>query len=355
MTRLLIAASGTGGHIFPALAVAEALPQSWKICWLGVSNRLETQLVPAKYKLSTISLRGLEKGGMQKFLQLLRLIFATWSVIRLIQKKNIQILFTTGGYISAPAILAAKFCRKKIILHESNAFPGKVTRFLGRFCDYVALGLPPARDYLPKCNSIVTGTPVRKLFRIKNQLPLWVPKGSGPLLLVIGGSQGALGLNQMVRNALPELLNKGCRVVHIVGNNEKKIMQHQNLVEKTFTNEIPGLLQHADLVISRAGAGTLSELAVCKAPAILVPYPYATDSHQDFNAAYASQFGAAIIVQEHEAHNKSLENALNRLLSKHLSNSSQSFNPLLKMKEGMVEIARKEAHQKVIELLFGFT
>ena len=156
MHRLLIAASGTGGHLFPAIAIAEALPNSWEISWLGVPDRLEVDLIPKEYDLTTISVRGLGKHGLKNIFKLLKLILATWSVIRLIQRKKIQIVFTTGGYISAPAILAAKLCRKKVMLHESNAFPGKVTRLLGRFCDLVALGLPTAVEYLPNCRSVVT-------------------------------------------------------------------------------------------------------------------------------------------------------------------------------------------------------
>ena len=351
MPKLLIAASGTGGHIFPALAIAETLPESWDISWLGVPDRLEVQLVPKKYKLTTIALKGLGQGGLEKLVQLLRVIFSTYIVIRLIQRQRIQIVFTTGGYISAPAILAAKICRKKVMLHESNAFPGKVTRLLGRFCDLVALGLPPAREYLPHSRAVVTGTPVRKKFLILNPLPSWVPTGDGPLIVVIGGSQGAIGLNKMVRNSLPTLLENGCRVVHIVGNNETQATPHQNLVEMTFTDEIPGLLQNADLVISRAGAGTLSELAVSCSPAILVPYPYATDAHQDFNAAYAAQFGAALVVHQHDANKNVLKNALNRLLSERLSSISQSSKLLSQMKIGMKSISNKDAHSNVVELL----
>ncbi len=355
MPRLLIAASGTGGHIFPALAIAEALSKSWEINWLGVPDRLEVQLVPKKYELTTIALQGFSKGGLRKLIQLLRVISATYLVIRLIQRKRIQIVFTTGGYISAPAILAAKLCRKKVMLHESNAYPGKVTRLLGRFCDVVALGLPTAVEYLPNCQSVVTGTPVRKSFLISHDLPSWVPIGKGPLIVVIGGSQGAIGLNQMVRNTLPYLLENGCRVVHIIGKNEIQATPNQNLVEKTFTDEIPSLLQHADLVISRAGAGTLSELAVSSSPAILVPYPYATDAHQDLNAAYAAQFGGALIVHQHPPDMKGLTNALNRVLSERLTSSSQSSAFLSQMKIGMMNIAQKEAHNHVIDLLKKLT
>ena len=184
MPKLLIAASGTGGHLYPALAIADALPESWEISWLGVPDRLEVHLVPNKYDLTTISVKGLGKNGFMKFAQLIRLSIATVLVIRLIKRKQIEIVFTTGGYISVPAILAAKFCRKKVMMHESNALPGKATRIFGKFCDVVALGLAPAMQYLPNCRSVITGTPVRKDFLEISELPAWVPKSYSQLILV---------------------------------------------------------------------------------------------------------------------------------------------------------------------------
>ncbi|MFM7651940.1 MAG: UDP-N-acetylglucosamine--N-acetylmuramyl-(pentapeptide) pyrophosphoryl-undecaprenol N-acetylglucosamine transferase, partial [Vulcanococcus sp.] len=220
MARLLIAASGTGGHLFPALAVARAMPADWTIQWLGVPDRLEQQLVPATYPLHTVRAGGLQGRGLQKLVNLLRLLGATWSVRRLIRRECIQVVFSSGGYIAAPAILAARWCGIPVVLHESNGVPGKVTRLLGRLCTRLAVGLPQAAERLSSCRPRVTGTPVRQEFLQAAALPAWVPAGSGPLLLVMGGSQGAVGLNRMVRPLLPQLLACGCRVVHLSGSND---------------------------------------------------------------------------------------------------------------------------------------
>ena len=353
MARLLIAASGTGGHIFPALAVAETLSSSWEIHWLGVPDRLESKIVPSQYQLVTIPVRGLQGNFVSKVYQFFKLISATKFVISFIKEKNIQILFTTGGYIAAPSILAAKLVGIKVVLHESNALPGRVTRSLGRFCDLVALGLPDACQYLLRSNTLVTGTPVRKSFLTSQPIPNWIPFGKGPLLVVIGGSQGAIGLNRMMRSVLPFFLEKGCRVVHITGTNDPQhlYMQHQNLAIKTFSNEIPGLLQHADLVISRAGAGTVCELAVCGTPAVLVPYPSAKDDHQTINALCAAQFGAAVIVHEHETQHKALYETLDRLLASRLSDQNNEEDLLRKMQEGMQLMAMREAQETLVNIL----
>jgi UDP-N-acetylglucosamine--N-acetylmuramyl-(pentapeptide) pyrophosphoryl-undecaprenol N-acetylglucosamine transferase len=250
--------------------------------WLGVPDRLERELVPSHYPLHTVKAGGLQGRGLRKLLNLLRLLAATRTVRELIRRERIDIVFSSGGYIAAPAILAARWCRIPVVLHESNAIPGRVTRLLGRLCSRVAVGLAAAAERLPGSRPLVTGTPVRQAFLEPTPLPDWLPAGNGPLLLVMGGSQGAVGLNQMVRPLLAKLTAAGVRVVHLTGSNDPEAGQPlpAGVVELPFSDEIPGLLQHAALAISRSGAGALSELAVCGTPAVLVPYPAAADHHQ---------------------------------------------------------------------------
>ena len=345
MSRLLIAASGTGGHLFPALAVARALPADWQIQWLGVPNRLETELVPADIPLHTVNAGGLQGRGLEKLLNLLRLLGASWSVRQLIRREGIRVVFSTGGYIAAPAILAARWCGVPVVLHESNGVPGRVTRLLGKLCSRVAVGLPQAAERLPGCQPRVTGTPVRREFLEPAPLPAWVPAGAGPLLVVMGGSQGAVGLNRMVRPLLPQLLAAGCRVVHLSGNNDPDSgqLQHPAYAERPFSDEVPGLLQHADLVISRAGAGSLSELAVCGSPTILVPFPQAADKHQDANAGAAAALGAAVIVWQHPAEHPALGQAIWRLLGPRLRGCDPAVDPLLHLRAGMERLAVRDA------------
>ena len=353
MTRLLIVASGTGGHLFPALAVADALPESWSARWLGVPDRLETELVPERFGLVTVKAGGLQGRGLRKLLQLLRLLAASSTVVRLIRRQRLEAVLTTGGYIAAPAIIGARLCRVPVVLHESNAIPGRVTRLLGRFCTAVAVGLPAAASRIPGSRPILTGTPVRAAFLEPQALPDWVPEGDGPLLVVMGGSQGAVGLNRMVRAVLPELLAQGCRVVHLTGGNDPEVgtVNHDRLVERRFCDEIPGLLQHADLAISRAGAGSLSELAVCGTPSVLVPFPQAADGHQDANAACAAEFAGAVIVHQHAPEHPALANTLKRLLGTRLGLPNSDSSLLPRMRQGMEQLAERDADAQLVTLL----
>jgi len=348
MPRLLIAASGTGGHIYPALAFANSLPNSWTIDWLGVPNRLEIQLVPKKYNLVKLKVGGLQGNIFRKIFELFKLIFASLWVSMILRQKKIDVIFTTGGYISAPSILGAKFTGVPIVLHESNAIPGKVTRLLGRFCDHIALGIPSASDYLPKCKTSFTGTPVRTDFFLEQPLPSWVPLGEGLLIVVMGGSQGAKKMNEMVRTVLPWLLDKGCRIVHLTGKNDcfyrnlGQVKTHPNLVCKYFSDEIPSLLQNADLVISRAGASAICELLATKTPSILIPFPQSADHHQEFNAAYMAKFGGAIIVNQYNSD----KNILKKIISE-LFNS----NSLIKMKLNMKNFIFMNPEKKLFEII----
>lgn len=301
--KLLIAASGTGGHLFPALAAAEQLTD-YEIEWLGVPDRLETQLVPKDYPLHTIQVEGFQQRlGLGTLKILSRLVFSIFQVRRLLQAGRFQAVFTTGGYIAAPAVIAARLLGLPVVFHESNALPGKVTRWLSPWCSVVALGFASAAQYLPKAKTVWVGTPVRAQFHTKMAQPslpgLSLPD-HGPLIVVIGGSQGAVAVNQLVRAAAPAWFAAGASVVHLTGENDPNAadLKHPQYVALPFYHDMAGLLQRATLAISRAGAGTLTELAITHTPAILIPYPYAAEDHQTYNARSFEVAGAAQVYQQ---------------------------------------------------------
>lgn len=296
--RLLIAASGTGGHLFPAIALAEQLPQQLpeiEIAWLGVSDRLETQLVPDRYPLHTVPAAGFQSRSPIAIVQTLgKLLRSVWAVRQLLQAKRFDAVFTTGGYIAGPAIIAAKSLGIPSILHDSNAMPGKVTRWLGPWCDAVAVGFGEAARHLPRTQAIATGTPVRAEFWQPTPLDLPIP-AEVPLVVVVGGSQGAVSVNELVRAAAPAWFEQGIWVVHQTGDRDPNAptLQHPHYLAQPFFRNVAGLLQRANLVIGRAGAGTLTELFATGTPAILIPYPFAADDHQTDNGQVMVAAGAA--------------------------------------------------------------
>ncbi|MGV2827100.1 undecaprenyldiphospho-muramoylpentapeptide beta-N-acetylglucosaminyltransferase [Myxosarcina sp. GI1(2024)] len=315
-TRLLIAASGTGGHLFPALALAQQLPD-YEIEWLGVPNRLETTLIPESYPLNTISVEGFQQRLSFKTVKIIAsFLFSIFQVRKLIREKQIDAVFTTGGYIAAPAILAARLQEKPAILHEANYIPGKVTRFLARWCDAIALGFEGTARYLPQVPTVYVSTPVRAQFHQPQSLDLPIP-ADATLILVAGGSQGAVAVNQLVRAAAPEWLSQGAYIVHLTGKNDPDVvtLQHPHYISLPFYDNMAGLLQRANLAISRAGAGTLTELAVTGTPAILIPYPYAAEDHQTYNAEEFVRAGAAVVYRQSELTAEILNQLVNELLS----------------------------------------
>ena len=298
--RLLIAASGTGGHLFPAIALAQQL-SDYKIEWLGTENRLETSLVPENYPLNTIAVEGLQQKLSFKTLRIATgFVASIFQTQKLIREHQIDAVFTTGGYIAAPAILAAKLQKKPAIIHESNYIPGKVTKFLRRWCDVVALGFAGTAQYLPKTKTVHVGTPVRSQF-LKPQLLDLVPNDV-VMILVVGGSQGAVAINKLVREAAPAWFERGAYVVHITGKNDPDAdsLTHPNYISMPFSENMAGLLQRANLAISRAGAGTITELAFTGTPAVLIPYPYAAEDHQTYNAKEYKDAGAGVVFQQSE-------------------------------------------------------
>lgn len=314
-TRLLIAASGTGGHLFPALAVAEEL-SDYEIEWLGVRDRLETSLVPEKYRLNIISVEGFQQGlGLKTIKIAFRFISSIFQVRKLIKEHQINAVFTTGGYIAAPAILAACLEKKPAIIHEANFIPGKVTRLLSRWCNIVALGFAGTKEYLPQVETQYVSTPVRSQFLSPQNLDLPIPIDAS-LIVVVGGSQGAVAVNRLVRQAAASWLEMGTYIVHLTGEQDPDVesLEHPQYIHLPFYENMAGLLQRANLAISRAGAGTVTELAITGTPAVLIPYPYAAEDHQTYNARVFADASAGAVYQQSELTAEILEKQVTQWL-----------------------------------------
>jgi UDP-N-acetylglucosamine--N-acetylmuramyl-(pentapeptide) pyrophosphoryl-undecaprenol N-acetylglucosamine transferase len=314
--RLLIAASGTGGHLFPAIATAEQL-SDYHVEWLGVPNRLETQLVPQTYPLHTVMVEGFQKKlGLGTLCILWQFLVSIFQVRHLLRQGKFQAVFTTGGYIAAPAIIAAQLVGIPTILHESNAIPGKVTRWLSALCSTIAIGFAATAQFLPAKRTVWVGTPVRTQFRQATPLlDLEIPT-EVPLIIGVGGSQGAIALNRLIRDCAPAWLAEGAWIVHLTGDHDPDAHRliHPHYRVLPFYDNMAGLMQRANLAVSRAGAGTLTELAITQTPAILIPFPFAAEDHQTHNAATFAKAGAALVFPQAELTAQVLESQVLGLL-----------------------------------------
>jgi len=271
--------------------------------------------------------------------QYIKILMSTFKIIKILKQKKISLVFTTGGYISAPTIVASKFLRIPVIIHESNLIPGMVTKYFGFLCNYVLLGFKKTNFYLNNCKKIIfTGTPLREQFYKFNFLPEWVPKGNGPLLIVMGGSQGAKAINQILYESLEFLVKKQFRIVHIIGESNQQpfnVKNSKNYIQKKFTNEIAALIQNCDLVISRSGAGTINELMEAEKPSILIPYPDSKNNHQEKNAMILAESGGSVLINQNKISKEVFEETLERIFKIKSKKGKNHYEILDVMKKNM--------------------
>ncbi len=352
--NLLVAASGTGGHIFPALTIVDNLDRNWKINWLGIENRCEINLVPQEYNLFTLNIISPQGNNLSLINKYLQVFIATLPVIRLMISREIQLVFATGGYISVPSIIAAKLLNIPIILHESNVVPGLATKYFGRYCNFVLTGFKETSSYLKGCKIVFTGTPLRNQFYINHDIPSWVPFGDEPLIIIMGGSQGAKVINDVIYKLLDFLNGKNFRIVHILGDTldtKFRNKKNTNYIPIGFTNEIAALMQNCDLVISRAGSGAINEIIKTKSPSILIPYPNAKNNHQEKNALILSSIGCSIMIEQNKNLEINLKKNLQRIFMMESNHSKNQYKILDLMKKNISEFNLKDPRQEIKKII----
>ena len=300
----LVMAGGTGGHIFPGLAVAEALrANGWRVHWLGAPDSMESRLVPPKgFELETIDFSGVRgKGLITLALLPLRLFKAFWQSIQVIRRVKPDVVLGLGGYISFPAGMMAVLLGKPLVLHEQNSVAGMANKVLAGVADRVFTAFP---NTLAKGEWV--GNPLRTEFLNQAEPAERFAGRTGPLrLLVVGGSLGATALNDMVPKAIAMLsADQRPIVVHQSGHKQIDALRANYeavgvQAELTpFIDDTASAFALADMVICRAGASTVTELAAIGVAATLVPFPFAVDDHQTTNARFLSDQGAALLVQQ---------------------------------------------------------
>ena len=305
-STILIMAGGTGGHVFPALAVAEELRvHGHQIQWLGTRHGLEAELVPrAGFSINYISVKGLRGNGLLGWvLAPFQLSLALWQTLSIFQRIRPSVVLGMGGFVTGPGGVVSWLLRKPLVVHEQNAIPGLTNRWLAKFATRVLEAFP--ESFKKPVLAQHTGNPVRKLITAITSPQERYASHKGPIrLLIIGGSLGAQSLNEMVPAAIATLDKKLCPQIWHQAGKQKNISTERRYDEckrearvEPFIVNMAEAYAWADLVICRAGAMTVSELSNVGLASILVPYPHAVDDHQTANAHYLSDANAAILIQ----------------------------------------------------------
>ncbi|MCG8380263.1 MAG: undecaprenyldiphospho-muramoylpentapeptide beta-N-acetylglucosaminyltransferase [Proteobacteria bacterium] len=320
---ILIMAGGTGGHVYPALAVADNLREKgFNLFWLGTNKGLESNIVPKHgYKLLTVNVSGVRGKGLRKLLFTpLMLLIALCQTMFIMIKVRPVVVLGMGGFASGPGGIAAWLMRIPLLIHEQNAIAGLTNRLLAPFAVTVLAAFPGAFSESKKL--IITGNPVRNdISSLLSPEDRLTTRNTPPIrILVLGGSLGAKRLNEIIPEALLSLNNE-CefKIRHQCG--EKHLSETRQLYEninlnatvEAFIDDMAEAYAWADLVICRAGALTISELAACGVASILVPFPYAVDDHQTENAQYLVNENAAILIQEAQLNVEKLKETLLQL------------------------------------------
>ena len=302
----MIMAGGTGGHVFPALAVADHLRAlGWRVVWLGARTGMEATLVPKHgYEMAWVRFSGLSgKGLLAKLLLPLNLLVAFWQSLRALRAQRPDVVLGMGGYIAFPGGMMAALLGRPLAIHEQNSVAGLANRVLAGVADHVLVAFP---DALRKATLV--GNPVRDaIARIAPPAERFAGR-TGPLrVLVVGGSLGAAALNDIVPKALA-LLPADARPIVTHQSGAKHLEELRANYARAgvaasavaFIDDMARAYAEADLVVCRAGATTVAELAAAGVPAILVPFPFAVDDHQTTNARYLADAGAALLVQQRD-------------------------------------------------------
>jgi len=355
--KIVFAGGGTGGHVYPALACIEALQDKgdFSFLYVGGYKGIENVIINAQQ----LPLKKIWISGLQRYLTIKNLLFpfkllvSLFQSLLLLRKFKPQVVVGTGGYVSGPVVYTASKLGIPTLIQEQDSYPGATTRLLARYADFICVPFESVKRYFPEREQavLVYGVPIRKSLKMvtkEQAVTNWNLQPEKPVVLVFGGSQGAQAINLAVKEIIPNFSNNyGVQWLWQTGkNNHPEVMKwsigsEKDVVIVDYIDSMELAYSAADIVISRAGAITLAELAIAEKPCILVPYPHAAADHQKKNAKTIADLGAAILVEEGEHFSKRLSDALSQLL-KEKDNAA-------KMGDKWKEISNPDAADKIAD------
>lgn len=363
--RAIIAAAGSGGHINPGIAIANKIKEkeeNSEIIFIGTDRGLENDLVPrAGYKLERINAHGIErKISLDNFKNLYNTYKSIGEAQKILKKFKPDVVIGMGGYICVPTVIAAKKLHIPVVLHESNAFPGVAVRLFKKKADKILVGFGDAKNKLDnRENVIITGNPIKikklnlseiEKSNIKKQLGI---SGEKPVVLVFGGSQGAQSINRSFMEIIVNRKNKTYQIIWAAGPNQyediknklKEVNMDINNIENVkivpYIYNMEEVMNTCDLVVCRSGAMTITEVSVVGKPAIFIPFPYATENHQEYNARVLEKIGAAKIILNKDLNSEILQNTIKELVN--------DKKVLEKMGKNATKIAMQNVEDKIYD------
>ena len=323
--RVIISAGGTGGHIYPALAIINKIkekePDS-EFLYIGTHNRMEKDIVPAKgIPFKSIEMYGFSKKIFRNIKTVKCLFKAFKECKKMIKEFNPDIVIGVGGYVTVPVIVSAKKLGFKTFLHEQNSLPGKSNKFLSKYCDLVGVSFESSLDKFPLGKAIVTGNPcsedaLKAPVLLKSTLGLSATK---KLVLIVMGSLGAGKVSKYLESELQRFESKDYEVLFVTGKGSyDEVMKHnypKNVKIIPFYEGLTSVMKKTDVMVSRAGASTLSELIALEVPSILIPSPYVANNHQYLNALDLVKQNAALMVEEKDLEDEVLFKKVDELIN----------------------------------------
>lgn len=334
--RVLVTGGGTGGHIYPALAIARGIREKYpgaEVLYVGTATGMEADIVPKEgFAFATVTVEGLPRRITPRaIITLGKLIKGIGQAFAVVKRFSPDVVIGTGGYVCGPVVLAAALKKIPTLIHEQNAYPGITNKLLSRFVSRVMVTFPESIRYFPHNTRItVTGLPIRPDILTSGReagIEGFGLAGDKLTLLIFGGSRGARSINRAVVETAKDLTaSKELQILHVTGTlgYEETLTglkaagilldKSGNITVKPYLYNMEDALAAADLVVCRAGAATLAEITALGLPAILIPYPYAAENHQEYNARALADRGAALLIKDSELTGQSLLQSVAKLL-----------------------------------------
>ncbi|WP_223596016.1 undecaprenyldiphospho-muramoylpentapeptide beta-N-acetylglucosaminyltransferase [Neobacillus bataviensis] len=363
--KIVVSGGGTGGHIYPALALIREIQKENKqaeFLYIGTSNGLESKIVPREnIAFKSIHITGFKrKLSFENVKTVIRFLKGVQDSKKILKEFKPDIVIGTGGYVCGPVVYAASKLRIPTIIHEQNSVPGLTNKFLSRYVNKVAICFDEAKEFFPKEKVVFTGNPRASEVIGKDGIKGRLSAGMSttkPAVLIFGGSRGARPINEAVIKSLSDFAEKPYQILYVTGDVHFEDVQKevelvgnpQNVVIKPFIHNMPEVLAGIDLVVSRAGATSLAEITSLGIPSILIPSPYVTNNHQEKNARALSDHGAAQLLLEKELNSKSLIGHIDRILL----NSENLKEMKLKAKKMGVPDSASRLYQVMGQLVKG--